>query len=128
MKNFNLENFSKALGNDLTAVNRNSIESAHDAFDKFEEMFHLVVTKFAPLKKPSRKEKRRSQKLWMSSELLNLVKQKNKLFKQLHKKFNQDIFQKYKKQKNALNREIKRAKENYYKDLIDDSKGSSNTL
>ena len=91
-------------------------------------MFHLVVNKFAPLKKPSRKEKRLSQKLWMSRELLNLVKQKNKLFKQLHKKFNQDIFQKCKKQRNALNREIKRAKENYYKDLVDDSKGNSNTL
>ena len=39
-----------------------------------------------------------------------------------------DIFEKYKKkQRNTLNREIKRAKKNYYKVLIDDSKGSSSS-
>ena len=32
------------------------------------------------------------------------------------------------KQKNELNREIKRAEENYYKDSIDDSKANSNRL
>ena len=128
MKNFNLEKFLRALENDLTAANLNSIESAQVAFDKFEEVLHIVVNKFAPLKKASRKEKKLSQKPWVSRELLNLIKQKNKLFKELHKKFDGDIFQKYKKQRNALNREIKRAKENYYKDLIDDSKGNSSTL
>ena len=109
MKNFNLEKFLRALENDLTAANLNSIESAQDAFDKFEEVLHIVVNKFAPLKKASRKEKKLSQKPWLSRELLNLTKQKNKLFKQLQKKFDKDIFQKYKKQRNALNREIKRA-------------------
>ena len=53
---------------------------------------------------------------------------RKKLFKQLQKKFDKDIFEKYKKQRNTLNREIKRAKENYYKVLIDDSKGSSSSL
>ena len=114
MKNFNLEKFLRALENNLTAANLNSIESAQDAFDKFEEVLHIVVNKFAPLKKASRKEKKLSQKPWMSRELLNLIKQKNKLFKQLHKKFDEDIFQKYNKQRYVLNQEIKRAKENYY--------------
>ena len=58
MKNFNLEKFSRALENDLTAANLNSIDSAQDAFDKFEEVLHIVVNKFAPLKKASRKEKK----------------------------------------------------------------------
>ena len=88
MKNFNLEKFLRAPENDLTAGN--SIESAQDAFDKFEEVLHIVVNKFAPLKKASRKEKKLSQKPRLSSELLNLIKQKNKLFKQLHKKFDED--------------------------------------
>ena len=128
MKKFNLEKFLRALESDLTAANLNSIDSAQDAFDKFEEVLHIVVNKFAPLKKASRKEKKLSQKPWLSCKLLNLIKQKNQLFKQLHKKFDEDIFQIYKKQRNALNRETKRAKENYYKDLIDDSKGNSSTL
>ena len=74
------------------------------------------------------KRKKFSQKPWVSRKLLNLIKQKNKLFIQLHKKLDEDIFQKYKKQRNALNREIKSAKEFYYKDLIDDSKGNFSTL
>ena len=91
-------------------------------------MLHIEVTKFAPLKKASRKEKKLSQKPLMSRELLNWVKQKNKLFKQLRNILDEDIFQKYRKQINASNRKIKRAKENYCKDLIDYSKGNSSTL
>ena len=128
IKNFSLEKILRALENDLTAANLNSIHSAQDAFDKFKEVLHIVLNKFAPLKKASRKEKKRSKKPWLSRELLNLIIQKNKRFKQLHKKFDGDIFQKYKEQRNALIREIKLAKENYYKDLIDDSKGNSSTL
>ena len=48
-------------------------------------------------------------------------KKNNKLFKQLHKKFDKDIFEIYKKQSNDLNREINRAKNNYHKVLIDNS-------
>ena len=53
MKNFNLGKFLRALENDLTAANLDSIETAHDAFDKFEEVLHIVVNKFASLKKAS---------------------------------------------------------------------------
>ena len=75
-------------------------------------MLHIVVNKLAPQKKASRKEKKLtgSQKPWLSRELLNLIKQKpNFSNNKQHKKFDEDIFQKYKKQRNALNREIKRA-------------------
>ena len=58
MKNFSLEKFLRALENDLTAANLNSIKSAEDVFDKFEELLLIVVNKFAPLKKASRKEKK----------------------------------------------------------------------
>ena len=60
--------------------------------------------------------------------MLNKIKTKNKLVKQLHQKFDKDNFEKYKKQRKALNREIKSAKETYYKDLIDDSNGNSSNL
>ena len=80
MKNFNLENILRALENDLTAANLDNIKSAHRAFDKFEEVLHIVVNKFAPLKKLQEKEKKLSQKAWMLGELLNLIKQKNKSF------------------------------------------------
>ena len=94
MKNFNLEKFLRALENDLTAANLNSIESAHDAFDKFEEVLHIIENKFAPLKKASRKKKL-SQKPWLSREQLNLIKQKtnclNNFTRNLMKTFSKNI-------------------------------------
>ena len=112
----------------MNAANLDSIDSVHDAFDKFEEVFQNTVEKFAPLKKASRREKKLSQKPWLSRELLNLIKQKNKLYKQLHKKFDKDIFENYKKQRNALNRKIMNAEETYYKDLIDNNTSNFSTL
>ena len=91
-------------------------------------LFQNTVNKFAPLKKASRREKKLSKKPWLSRELLNLIKQKNKLFKQLHKKFDKDIFENYKKQRNSFNQKIMSAKEKYYKDLIDDNTSNFSTL
>ena len=140
MKNFDLEEYLRTLSIELYAANLDSIDSVHDAFDKFKEVLQNTANKFAPLEKASRREKKISQKPWLTRELLNKIKTKNKLFKQLHKKFDKDNFEKYKKQRNALNREIKSAKETYYKDseiksakktyykdLIDNSNGNSSS-
>ena len=127
MKKFKLEDYLMTLDNNLNVANLDSIDSVHDAFNKFKEVFKNTVNKFAPLKKPSR-EKKLSKKRWLSRELLNLIKQKNKLFKQLHKKFDKDIFENNKKQRNALNRKIMSAKETYYKDLIVDNTSNFSTL
>ena len=128
MKTFDLEEYLRTLNIELYAANLDSIDSVHDAFEKFEEVLQNTANKFAPLKKASRREKKNSQKPWLTRELLNKIKTKNKLFKQLHKKFDKDNFEKYKKQRNVLNREIKSAKETYYKDLIDDSNRNSSSL
>ena len=128
IKNFDLEEYLRRLNIELYAANLDSIDSVHDAFDKFEEVLQNTANKFASLKKASRREKKTSQKSWLTRELLNKIKTKNKLFKKLHKNFDKDNFEKYKKQRNALNREIKRAKEAYFKDLIDDSNGNSSSL
>ena len=58
MKKFKLEDYLMTLGNNLNAANLDSIDSVHDAFDKFEEVFKNTVNKFAPLKKASRREKK----------------------------------------------------------------------
>ena len=76
MKNFNLEKYLRALGKNLYAANLDSIDSVHDAFGKFEEVLQNTVNKFAPLKKALRREKKLSQKPWLSRELLNLIQKK----------------------------------------------------
>ena len=96
MKNFDFEEYLRTLNFELHASNLDSIDSVHDAFDKFEEVLQNTANKFAPLKNASRREKKISQKLWLTRELLNKIKTKNKLFKQLHKKLDKDNFEKYK--------------------------------
>ena len=96
MKNFDLEKYLRTLSIELYAANLDSIDSVHDAFDKFKEVLQNTANKFAPLKKASRREKKISLKPWLTRELLNKIKKKNKLFKQPHKKFDKDNFEKYK--------------------------------
>ena len=91
-----------------------------------KKCFKTRYIKFAPLKKASRRE--RSLVKNHGSHVNYLIKQKYKLFKQLHKKFDKDIFENYKKQRNAVNRKIINAKEKYYKDLIDDNTSNLSTL
>ena len=102
MKNFDLEEYLRTLNIELYAANLDSIDSVHDAFDKVEEVLQNIANKFDPLKKASRREKKISQKLWLTRQLLNIIKTKNKLFKQLHKKFDKDNFEKYKKTKKCF--------------------------
>ena len=58
VKKFKLEDYLMTLGNNLNAANLDSIDSVHDAFDKFEEVFKNTVNKFAPPKKALRREKK----------------------------------------------------------------------
>ena len=83
MKNFDLEEYLRTLNIELYAANLDSIDLVHGAFDKFKEVLQNTASKFAPLKKALRREKKISQKLWLIRELLNKIKPKNKLFKQL---------------------------------------------
>ena len=110
----------------LLDTNFKNKQSNHDKqFCRAKSLTDLK--KACPFEKNFEKRKNKPETLALR-ELLNKIKTKNKLFKQLHKKFDKDNFEKYKKQRNALNREIKSAKETYYKDLIDDSYGNSSSL
>ena len=71
------------------------------AFDKFEEVLQIVVNKSAPLKKASRKQKKLSQKPWLSRELLNLIKQKTNFLKNFTRNL-MEIFSKNIKNKEML--------------------------
>ena len=75
------------------------VGSVRDAFHKFEKALQNTVNEFTPFKKASRREKKISQTPLLTCELLNKIKTKSKLFKQLHKKFDKDNFEKYKKQR-----------------------------
>ena len=75
MKSFDLEEYLRTLNIELYAANLDSIDSVHDAFDKIEEVLQNTANKFAPLKKAARREKRLSQKPWLTRKLLKTTTQ-----------------------------------------------------
>ena len=97
-------------------LNKTSFEyfSINESFENFLNIFPDIVNTHAPLKKCTKKEKKLKVKPWLNKTLLESIKRKNNMFKDLHKNFNQQSFDKYKACRNALNRTIQGAKQMYY--------------
>ena len=91
-------------------------------------IFAAVVDKHAPLKRASRKEKRLQQKPWLSTLLLKSAKRKNKMYANLQRKYTEDSFKAYKAYRNALNRALQSAKQNYYQALLSSNQNSPDRL
>jgi len=80
-ENFDLEAFlnnlkeqlqSNAMGNLTSSVSSNSANLTH--------IFENILYKHASLRPMSKREKRLSQKPWISNEIVQLIKTKNQLF------------------------------------------------
>ena len=101
---------------------------AHEVFDQFINLFLSTVKKHAPLKKASRREKKLKSKPWLTPSLIKSIRYKNKLFKNIMRHYDMEKFDDYKRFRSVLYRAIKKAKRNYYNDLVLDNKNNSNKL
>ena len=77
-----------------------------------------MVNGQAPLPIRSRKERKLQKKPWLSSALLKSIRIKNKIYANLQKRYDKQQFISYKSYRNALNRAIEQAKQNYYNNAI----------
>ena len=93
-------------------------------FDKFVNDFTKIVNTHAPLKRATRREKRLISKPWLTKGLLKSIKSKNKIFSRLHKTYDRHLEAEFNTYRNTLNRAIKCAKQNYYKNYIELNKNS----
>ena len=128
MSRFELEGFLQNLQNNLIEANINTNESVHVQFEKFLDIFCRCVNSNAPLRKASRKEKKLHRKPWLSKGLLKSIKRKKELFVNLHKHRNEENLKIYKLFRNTLNRTIKSAKQNYYKEKIGANRDNQENL
>ena len=126
MKNFDIENFLVDLqkhveninvSNPNTCVNSNATSSS--------SVHELALNKHAPLRPMSRREKRPSQKPWISKGILNSIKIKKKLFKTHYGSNDPDKKLFYKQCKNKLTHIKSLAKRCYYENLIKENQGNS---
>ena len=124
LKNFNVEAFLQELNSNFTDLQITDGASMHQQFDKFVNDFTEIVNTHAPLKRATRREKRLISKPWLTKGLLKSIKSKNKIFSRLHKTYDRHLEAEFKTYRNTLNRAIKCAKQNYYKNYIELNKNS----
>ena len=79
--------------------------------------YNVVMDKFMPLKKMTKKQKRFKSKPWLSKGIKISINNKNKLYKTCKKSNDQVLFEKYKIYRNILTRIKHRAREKYYAEL-----------
>ena len=87
-----------------------------DIQDTYNETF--------PLKKLSRKACKKYRKPWVTSSILDQIRHKHKLYKLYTKRKNAESYNKYKKQRNLVKRNIELAKKKYYLNLFAQSKNN----
>ena len=78
-----------------------------------------------PLKKLSRRARKKYRKPWVTASILDLIKVKHKLYKVYMVTKTVESHEAYKKQRNIVKRNIEQAKRNYYHKLFDQSKNNA---
>lgn len=99
-----------------------SLNNVEDSYNALITKIKVVYDKCFPLQ---RTRKQKARKPWMTYELIRKIKTKDKLFAQFLKSKELSKWQTYKKYRNQLNRELKVAKVNYFKNAFSHSANKS---
>ena len=124
MKKFNAEMFR----DDINQIDWNLIKNEIDPnkmWEKWKLCFLSVCDKHAPIKQ---RRARNQQSPWITSNIKNMILEKNKLKTTAGKTNNPDIWLKYKEARKTVNNTIKEAKATYYKDHIKTNTGNTREI
>ena len=112
-----IQNFNTAIG---------------DVNDQFKDFFFKLdgcVERHAPLKKLTPKEIKLKQKPWITTELMKMIKIKNKLFNRKKRQpDNVNVKLLYNIFRNRVNRELKKSKKNHYIKYLEDNNNNSKKI
>ena len=101
-------------------------KSVDDAWYNFHKKFINVLNIVAPIKTVRIKQ---STEPYITPEILSEIKYRDKLLKDYkNDKKNSDLYHKYCKQRNQLQREIKKAKNEYFSDKFQENKNDPKKL
>jgi Reverse transcriptase (RNA-dependent DNA polymerase) len=93
-------------------------------YDGIENVFKSIYQKSSSVRSLNPKSARQNR-IWMSSEIINMVKQRDKLFRNWKNCTNllKSVYRsEYKSYRNFVNKQIRRCKEQYYKQELEQSK------
>ena len=126
MKNFDIKNFLVDLHKHVENINvSNPNTSVNSNATSLSSVFELALNKYAPPRPMSRREKRVSQKPWISKGILKSIKTKNKLFKRHYGSNDPDKKLFCTQFLNKLTHIKSLAKRCYYENLIKENQGNS---
>ena len=114
-KNFNAD----AFRNDMRAVSWNSIDNCNTTDEMIENwynMFTAVANNHAPIRSRRVRNKRSP---WLTAELRQLITNRDQLKKQAIISNDSELWNKFKKERNKTNNEIKKAKAHYYRSQVE---------
>ena len=97
-------------------------EDPQRAYDIFHDIYSTLYDECFPMVKI--KLGRRNSKPWLSNELKNMIKQKNRLYKRNKQYPTYQRELEYKSFRNSLSKRIHKAEKMYYKNLIEEHKGN----
>ena len=127
LKNMNDDEFSRAVY-DMDWVNIVKIEDrdANASMSNFYRSITYLLDEFAPFYKISKKEYKLRFKPWINPEILDLMKERDKLFKTLSKVKNDnlklDIRNRYKVLRNRVTAMKREGKSKYFEDFFEKNK------
>ena len=124
------KNYSKiSFLNELRKVDWSTVLSSNDVnfcLSEFNRLFHEVIDYVAPVRQV---RVRNRSSPWINSHILASIKRRNELFSRFKKdRSNAEMYKEYCRVRNMVQRNIKLAKESYFKSEIDKNRGSSDKL
>ena len=103
----------------------NNLTDVNELYDEFITKLNSCVDKHAPIKKLTKKEIKMKSKPWITVNIRKLIDQRNKLFNRKKRQLNNsNIKTLYNIFRNRVNREVKKAKKEYYKIYFEENKNS----
>ena len=113
----------------LRRIDWSSILSSRDVnycLSEFNSLFRSAIDSVAPLRDVRVRDKINP---WMNGEILSSIRRRDKLFSRFRKdRTNTVLFQEYSKIRNKVQRDIKLAKETFFKNGVERNRGNSGKL
>ena len=97
----------------------------NEAWTHFTDLFMPIVDKLAPLKKVRLKQR---SEPWFSSEILELIKERDEIYKLCAKSSTPDLENKRRELRNQVQTEIKAAKKEYFQNVIEENMGDGRKM
>ncbi len=124
MRNYSVEKLNVLLSEaDWSGIIDN--DDVDSAWSCFHDIFTNILDTIAPVKEVRIKQRTEE---WMTSDILDGINERDSLLQTFKKGNDQTVYKKYCSVRNRVQRDIKRAKANYFQDKIEEYKNNSKKL